>query len=533
MVVASQRIMLLTKPQIINTIRYLIDTTEADAVAGSGMFSITADTDRHFPPADGEEQSINESSIQPLNNIGQNIANYVTTNFTTVTKCTTVTDACATTYLNTLAERAYRRPLTADESTRYTDLYTTLKSQMVNGYAVTNTVQLATGYAVWALFMSPQLNWRWEIGGTQMSTSPPGVYLTDSELASQVSFFLTDNPPDDMLLAAARGGTLRANLASHISRILQTKQSRDWLRHVVEFYFLLNQLPATQVDPGKFPAFDSGLVASMVTESQMFLDNVLWGSNSKLLDVLTSKTTYVNTRLAQQVYNIPVPAGATLDTFVQTTLPADQRSGILTNAGFLTARSRTNGQDLVSRAKTVKTAFLCLPQQPPPDSIATQVAAAVAAFDTQTGQEQAASRAAVPICKSCHGTFDSYGLVLEYYDAVASYRTNYDYLNGRPVDGTTTLPDVVGGATVHNAVEFAQNLATSPTFINCFAKSMLQYAMIDLTADVQLPLQPVQSGCAAADVVQRFQAGSSQTFTGMVNAVAQAPAFAVRKPAAP
>jgi hypothetical protein len=179
----------------------------------------------------------------------------------------------------------------------------------------------------------------------------------------------------------------------------------------------------------------------------------------------------------------------------------------------------------------VKTAFLCLPQPGPPPEIAAQVTAAAAAFDKQTGQEQAASRAAVPICKSCHGQFDSYGLVLEYYDAVASYRTTYDYLNGTAIDGTTTLPSVVGGATVHNAVEFAQTLATSPTFINCFTKSMLQYAMTDLSADVQLPLAPSQSGCAAADVVQKFQSGSSQTFASLVNVVAQSPAFAIRKPA--
>ncbi len=532
MVVAPQRIMLLTKPEIINTVTYLIDKTEADALVSSGMVELIPEPNRHFPPADGEEQSINDTSILPLNTLAGHVSEYVTTNFSTLAKCATVTDACATTYLNTLAAKAYRRQLTTDEQTGFTNLYSTLKSQMVNGYAVTNTVQQAAGYAVWALLMSPQLVWRWEIGGTQVSSAPPGIYLTDDELASQVSFFLTDQPPDDMLLVAARAGTLRANLASHVSRILQTAQGKNWMRHVMELYFLLNQIPASPVDPTKFPVVDSGLLASMANESRLFLDNVLWGSSSTLSDLLLSRTTFVNDRLATQVYKIPMPAGATLDNFVQTTLPADQRSGILTNAGFLTARSRSDGQDLVSRGKAVKAAFLCIPSAPPDETLKGAIAAATATLNMQTGQQQAASRAGNKICGQCHATFDQYGLALEFYDAVAAYRTTYDYLPGTPaIDGTTTLPPVLGGATVRNAVELAQSLADSPTFTNCLATSMLQYAMTELNAQVQLPLAPAQSGCAAADVVQRYGSGSSKTFTGLVTAVTQSPAFVVRRAA--
>ena len=46
------------------------------------------------------------------------------------------------------------------------------------------------------------------------------------ELASSLSFYLTDLPPDDMLVDAARAGTLRANLGAHVDRILATQQRR-------------------------------------------------------------------------------------------------------------------------------------------------------------------------------------------------------------------------------------------------------------------------------------------------------------------
>ena len=59
MVVADQRIMLMTKPQLVNTVRYLIDDAEADALlAMGGTYNLTPDTKRHFPPSesDGEQQ---------------------------------------------------------------------------------------------------------------------------------------------------------------------------------------------------------------------------------------------------------------------------------------------------------------------------------------------------------------------------------------------------------------------------------------------------------------------------------------------
>ena len=61
------------------------------------------------------------------------------------------------------------------------------------------------------------------------------------------------------------------------------------------------------------------------------------------------------------------------------------------------------------------------------------------------------------------------------------------------------------------------------------ATSMLQFAMTELAAPVQLPLPPSQAGCAAADVVQKYQSGSSKTFSGMLTAITQSPAFVIRK----
>jgi hypothetical protein len=529
LVVADQRILRLTSNEIVNTVSDLFGAAEAQALVDSQMFALTSRVNRHFPPADGEDQTVNDTNVIQLNNMAQHVGDFVTANFATLTSCGTASpDGCAAIYLGKLAARAYRRTLTTAEQTRFSALYTKLRApQIVNGYQVTFTAEEATGYAVQALLSSPQMLWRWELGDPAMApTSAAGIPLTDAELATHVAFFLTDHLPDEALTSAAAAGTLRANLASHVERLLASQVARNWLRETMEYYFLLNQLPASSIDPGRIPIFSPALLADMGTEASMFLDEALWRGN--LTDLLLSRTTFLNTNLATNIYAVQIPTGAPT-TFVRTTLPDDHtRSGLLTNAGFLAARARTDGQDLVSRGKAVSAAVVCAhlsapPTGPPP------ILPGAKPLDQQTGQEQVAQRAAVAVCNECHSTFDPYGLALENYDSVGRYRTTYDNLGGQLIDASAALPAIAGGGTVTDAVEMAQKLAASPAFINCMARAVLQEALVDLSAYVEVPIPPQQAGCATTDLVQRYQSVGGKTFGDLVRATAATPAFVLRK----
>lgn len=62
------------------------------------------------------------------------------------------------------------------------------------------------------------------------------------------------------------------------------------------------------------------------------------------------------------------------------------------------------------------------------------------------------------------------------------------------------------------------------------ATNMLRYAMVD--APVEMPYAAERKrGCAAADVVRRFDAGDAATFPALMRAVALSPAFSLRQPA--
>jgi len=534
LVVASQRILRLTMNETVNTVRYLIDSTEAqnlltNAIVGDDAIA----SQRLFPPL--QNFTIIGDQYKELANVAQDVGNYVSAHYATLTQalagCTDVSDTCANNYLNKLAAKAYRRTLTSAEQTRFTALYTKLKSQTVNGYQITSTVQEATGYAVSALLSSPQLLWRWEIGGNPVSASgsgPAGIPLTDTELATHLAFFLTDQPPDDMLLNAANTGSLRGNLSQQVDRILGTQAAKDWLRTIVETYYLINQLAKAPEDPAVFSIFTPALIADMQTEADKFLDNALW--QGQLTDVINGRTAFLNAGLAQNIYNVPVPNGATTTNFVQTMLPSDQRAGILTNAAFVTSRGRSDGKYLVvPRGKAIASTILCLPPQPPPDGISSQVAAAKAAFESETSQQQVAFRAMQPLCNSCHGQFDAYGLLLENYDTLGRWRTADD--TGAPPDSHATLPDILGGGVAQNAIDLADTLAASPAYTNCVARTVLQYAMVDFSAGVDLPIAGTMNGGAASDVVARYQKSGSGTFTDLVRATTASPAFVLRQPA--
>lgn len=530
LIVAPQRVARLTARQYLNSVRAIITPEAAEKLGSVEALAVRlAAPARKFPPLTGEADSIIGKEYTELESFASQVGKYVLENFSVATGCATATDDCATAWLKSRAALAYRRKLTDAEDARFTALYSKLKRQDVNGYVVTNTVEQATSEAINALFLSPQFLWRWEIGDTQApvaSTSPPGVYLTDAELAANLSFFLTDGPPDEMLISAASAndGSFRTNLRTHVDRLLAQQVTKDWLTTVIETNYGLNQLPDVPIDGGLFPIWNTELMTGMLDEANRFLKNVLF--NGQLTDIFLSRTTFLNPLLATEIYKVPVPAGATSTNYVQTTLPVDQRAGLLTNAAFVTARGRSNGLGLVvPRGRMVSAAILCFPPDPPPEELGPAIEQLAGTVATTTAQEQVSSRKH-GLCGTCHSQIDPYGLVLEYYDNLARYRTT-DHLN-KPVDGTTTLPPFLGGEQVTTAVQLAEKLASSPAFSECMATTVLQYALVDFTAPVEMPEPGVAAGCATRDVVSRYNSASGKTFSDLVRAVTETPAFAVR-----
>src|SRR6185436_19485635 len=94
--------------------------------------------------------------------------------------------ACVQEFLLSFAERAFRHPLTGAEQTAIAgQLWTEM-------CAAGATLAEALGYGVYGVLSSPSFLYRTELGADVAADGP----LTPHELASAISFFLTDGPPD-------------------------------------------------------------------------------------------------------------------------------------------------------------------------------------------------------------------------------------------------------------------------------------------------------------------------------------------------
>lgn len=508
-VASAKRIVRLSFNQIANTIGTLFAPELAAKLVADN--DIVDREHRAFPPLQSprEGNSITDATWKTMDSMAASAGQYVADNFAKVTACADATDACAQQYLLELADQAFRRPASAEEKERITTLY----SGALRGTAGATVVE-AVQYSVYALLQSPQVVYRTEFGADWTMDGR----LSDLELASALSFFLTDNFPDAQLMAAANQGMLAtpAGIAAEVDRLLKTDAARQNLHGAMMSYFAFPQLESVKIDD---MAFTDGLRNSMYHEAELFLQSVLWGG--RVADLLLSKQTTVNASLAK-VYGATFPApGAKLDAdgFGPITMP-DLRMGILTQPGFLATRSRPDKTSVVGRGLLIKNAFLCSETPPPPESIADKIASIVAANPDASERDLANIRAMTSPCFSCHQTFDAYGLALDSFDVIGRYRMTDP--KGRAIDTSVTLPEQVGGGMAKDAVEVAMKLAASGGFAACMGRNLMNYALADVSAGAA-----ELDSCAVDEVAEAF-AQTDGTFSSLIRSVATSQGFIAR-----
>lgn len=516
----AKRVVRLSFNQISVTLHQLFGDTLGTQIDVAAQIGPEAPVARTFPPLAGtqEGQTIIQKHWQTIDQIATMASQYVFDNLDAVTGCGAApADDCARTYVTTLATKAFRRPLTAEESTSLLQVYDEVKSFY-------GTVPEAVQYSVAAVLQSSAFLYRTEFGDNKDTAGLLSAY----ELASELSYFLTDGPPDDMLLASAAGGTLTtaAELEAQAARLLQTPAAQKNLGEAMFSYFKLDSIPTVQIDDTGWTSGTpdnpySGVRESSYHEAELFLQNSLW--TQPLTSLLMGKQSWINATLAP-IYEIAAfpPAGVTPDAdgFAPVTLP-DTRAGMLTQVGFLAARSRPDIPSVVGRGLAVNAALLCAENPPFPEdpAILSEVAKAKEELALETQRVQSEYRTSTVPCVGCHANFDAYGLALENYDGIGRYRTVDP--EGRPIDASVTLPPNAGDAMAVGAVDMGAKIAATPGFDACVAKNMLNWALAEGSQ-----LSP--DSCATQEVASVF-AATDKTFASLMQKIAVSQAFMSRQ----
>ncbi len=350
------------------------------------------------------------------------------------------------------ARHAFRRPLTDKEVSDLHALYANLIVAEVDHEA-------AIRLLLARILVSPAFLYRMEAGDEETLQIADGEIqmrrLSDHELATRISYFLTASPPDDALLALADRGDLHDAVAldreaerllqSSLARNLATEFGCQWL-HIYDF------ASHDEKSDAAFPTFTS-LRGDMYEESIRFwLD--LMQRDLSVLQLLDGDYVIVNEALSKH-YEIPwsdASTAAVLST--NESVGSDEawrriegvrkygRGGILAQASTLSKQSGASRTSPILRGNWVTEVLLGDKLPKPPLNVPVLPETPPAGLNERELIEQHSSD---PACAKCHYKIDPYGFALEGFDGIGRRRdpkqhdTSTILFDGTKVDGLDDL----------------------------------------------------------------------------------------------
>ena len=382
----------------------------------------------------------------------------------------TGTVADAETILRGFIPRAFRRPVSDAEVARYLTL---VRSRL--GAGRTFHESLRAGLV--AVLCSPNFLYLRE------EPRPGTRRISDTELASRLSYFLWSTMPDAELLALAVKGRLHdpQTLRAQVERLLRDPRAEAFITNFTGQWLRLRQINETIPDRKLYQKFDELLQVSMVREGEGFFRQIL-AEDLSITNFLDSDWAMLNQRLARH-YGIEGVRGLALR---KAKLPSGSaRGGVLTQAGVLKVTANGTTTSPVLRGVWVLQNILGQPVPPPPPNtggIEPDIRGAT------TIREQLDKHRHVDSCMHCHVKIDPPGFALESFDPIGDYRERYlrwivtnaehgwgSVQPGAPVDASGKLAT---GEPFAEIREFKKLLlARSDDFAHCLTEKLLTYGL--------------------------------------------------------
>ena len=404
--------------------------------------------------------------------------------------------ACVEAFVASFGERAFRRPLTPAEQSRYAELY---------------DAALAPGEVfrgvLFTLLMAPQFLYQFENEGTPAAT-PGRLRLSGHELAARLSYHFWQAPPDAGLSQAAADGSLLtdAGYRAEVERVFTDPRTRDTVRRFFREWLSLEGFSGFVNTPA-FTAFAEGTSANlalyddMVAEIDDMVTHYVWNSEGSYADLLTSNLVFTQSVRVAELYGVALWDGSSANP----TFDPAERSGLLTRAALLVEGNEVTNP--IKRGSFVLHAILCADLAPPtnlpPDALT------LPPFDPdQSTRQRFEAKTSPPECAGCHAILNPLGFALESYDALGRYRTDErvfsddgELANTVPVDATVSVELGSGIVTVTSPTEYSAALAADPEVAECLARQYFRFTYRRHEAD--------GDGCAIAALRTHVEGGGS------------------------
>ncbi|HWD00225.1 MAG TPA: DUF1592 domain-containing protein [Candidatus Sulfopaludibacter sp.] len=300
--------------------------------------------------------------------------------------------------------RAYRRPVVEAHAKRFLALF---NQQFDLGHGFTKS--LISTYS--AILCSPAYLYVQEAPGR----------LDNYALATRLSLFLSNSPPDAELRALASQGKLGSPdvLRAQTDRLLNDPKSRRFIDAFTDYWLDLRKIDDSSPSSTLYNDYelDDPLKLAAVEETRLYVRE-MFNRNLPARTVVDSDFTFLNERLANH-YAIPGITGVAMR---KVTLPKDSvRGGIMTQASVLKVTANGTTTSPVLRGVWIMERILgshfVQPSGIP--ALEPDIRGAV------TIRQQLDRHRADATCASCHRTIDPPGFALESFDVMGGWRERY------------------------------------------------------------------------------------------------------------
>lgn len=368
-------------------------------------------------------------------------------------------EAYARKMLEHFLPRAFRRPVDEKTLEHYLAIATAHWKQ---GHSMEEGMHLL----IRSILVSPRFLYR---------AVEPGK-MDDHDLATRLAYFLTQGPPDAILIDLANRKRLSEPwvLEREAKRLIPSKPSDAFIKSFTGQWLDTAQLPEIMPDPKfNFTPYYVDMARSEIEYS--FAEMIR--KNRPMTDFIDPNFTYTSPLFAKDIYGIDVAGFNKAKTrskegrkLRRIPLERGKRTGgLLGQSGIMMVTANGVDTQPVLRGVWVLENILGSPPPPPPKDVP---ALTPDTRGTKTPREMLAAHTKNESCASCHRSIDPLGFVLENYDPVGRWRKQWP--KGGKIDPTGVLPD---GTPIKDVVNLKHWLTNNiDQFSDCLAEKLMTYA---------------------------------------------------------
>jgi hypothetical protein len=317
--------------------------------------------------------------------------------------------------IHDFATRAYRRPISASEESALMAVY---QKGSASGEGFAQSVK----DALLVVLSSPQFLFL-----VETSSTPAPEALDGYELASKLSYFLWNGPPDRRTLQLAATGTLAKQLDAEVGRMIADDRFGRFLNEFAYQWLSLDKFQVLEPDRKRFPKLTQYARAQLKQEPAEFLRHLI-RDNLPARDLIQSDFVVANETVASY-YDL---GDRTDSGFGFTAIPVTRKDlgGLLTQPAILAGLSDGRESNPVKRGAWVARKIIAEPPADPPPNVPA-LKEDTKGLTLRQRLEQHRNQSA---CAQCHAKIDPWGVPFEEFDAAG-------LLKHESVDAKSTLPD--------------------------------------------------------------------------------------------